>query len=112
MKRGFEMCVSVPAGATSFMFESESIPLRTLASNFSFTPNCQNCHGNGLAGMQLASNDPALICLQVMGKLNKADIAQSLIVTKVSGGVAHNGGQVNDAAAWRAVFVNNAAAFF
>ncbi len=101
---GQQQCKNVP------MFQANVLPA---LRGTGFTPNCQNCHGNGLAGLQLGSNDAALVCLQVMGKLNQANIGQSLMVTKVSGGgVAHNGGQVNDVNAWRAVFVNNAAAFF
>lgn len=75
-------------------------------------PNCSGCHGNGLAGLSLNSNDQALVCLQVMGKLNQANIGQSPLITKVTQGNAHNGGSVANIDAFRAVFVNNAAAFF
>lgn len=74
--------------------------------------NCQNCHGNGLGGLNLASQDTALICQQILQKLTQSNIPQSLIVTKVSGGMAHNGGTVPDANAWRTLFVNNAAVFY
>jgi len=47
-----------------------------------------------------------------MSKLNEGDIAKSLIVTKVSPGNAHNGGQVTNLAGWTALFVNNKAVFF
>lgn len=77
-----------------------------------FTPNCSGCHGNGLAGLSLNSQDQALVCLQVMGKLNQANIGQSPLITKVTQGNAHNGGSVANIDAFRAVFVNNAAAFF
>lgn len=75
------------------------------------TPNCANCHGNGLAGLSLNGGDQAVVCNQVLQKLNEADIAKSLIVTKVTAG-PHNGGLVNNAANWTAVFNNNKAVFF
>jgi hypothetical protein len=77
-----------------------------------FAPNCQGCHGNGLAGLNLGSNDTTLICNQVRSKLNPGNIAQSIMVTKVSPGAQHNGGQVDNPQAWAQVFSNNAAAFF
>lgn len=73
---------------------------------------CQGCHGQGLGGLNLASQDNALICQQVIQKLNQANLAQSLLVTKVTGGMAHNGGTVPDATAWRNLFMNNAGVFF
>lgn len=76
-----------------------------------FNLNCANCHGNGLAGLSLNNGDQSLVCNQVLQKMNKANIAQSLIVTKVTQG-PHNGGQINDPAGWTAVFVNNAGVFF
>ncbi|MDB4936737.1 MAG: hypothetical protein JWP87_3709 [Labilithrix sp.] len=75
------------------------------------TPNCSQCHGNGLAGLSLNGADQAVVCNQVLGKLNEADLTKSLIVTKVTVG-PHNGGNVNNAAAWTAVFQNNKAVFF
>ncbi len=74
--------------------------------------NCQGCHGQGLGGLNLNSNDNGLICQQVLQKLNQGNLAQSLIVTKVTGGMAHNGGTVPDANAWRALFQNNTGVFF
>lgn len=74
--------------------------------------NCQGCHGGGLGGMNLSSNDNGLVCQQVLGKLNQGNLAQSLIVTKVTGGTAHNGGTVPDTNAWRNLFQNNAGVFF
>ena len=79
--------------------------------NGAITPNCSQCHGNGLAGLSLNGADQAVVCNQVLGKLNTADISKSLIVTKVTAG-PHNGGLVNDAAAWTAIFTTNKAAFF
>jgi hypothetical protein len=73
---------------------------------------CGGCHGNGLGGMNLASTDNGFICQQILGKLNQADIGTSLIVTKVSGGMAHQGGQVADPNAWKQLFVTNAGVFF
>lgn len=73
---------------------------------------CQGCHGQGLGGLNLSSQDNALICQQVLQKLNQANLAQSLIITKVTGGMAHSGGTVPDANAWRNLFQNNVAVFF
>lgn len=75
------------------------------------TLNCNNCHNNGLAGLSLGSNDAALVCAQVMSKLNQANIGQSVIVTKVTVG-PHNGGLVGDTKNGSGIFMNNAAAFF
>jgi hypothetical protein len=75
------------------------------------TPNCAGCHGNGLAGLSLNGADQAVVCNQVLQKLNEADLTKSLIVTKVTVG-PHNGGMVNSAANWTAVFTNNKAVFF
>lgn len=91
-------------------FTNNVLPnLRGQAGGFNL--NCANCHGNGLAGLNLNSNDQTLVCNQVLQKLNKANIAQSLMVTKVTTG-PHSGGQINNAAAWTAVFTNNQAVFF
>ena len=79
-----------------------------------FNLNCSNgnCHGNAAIGnLNLAQADNALICQQVLGKLNQANIGQSQIVTKPTGG-NHGGGQLTDGNGWRALFVNNAAVFF
>jgi hypothetical protein len=90
------------------MFQTNVLPsLR----GTTFQPNCAGCHGGGLAGLSLNSQDAALVCLQVMGKLNQANIGQSVMVTKVTAG-PHNGGLVNDANGWRTLFMNNAAAFY
>lgn len=79
--------------------------------NGAITPNCASCHGNGLAGLSLNGADQAVVCNQVLQKLNEADLTKSLIVTKVTVG-PHNGGMVNNGAAWTAVFQNNKAVFF
>ena len=79
-----------------------------------FNLNCANanCHGNAAIGnINLSGNDNNLICQQVLGKLNQANIGQSLIVTKPTG-ANHGGGQLTNADGWRALFVNNAAVFF
>lgn len=85
--------------------------LPTLRGAGGITPNCASCHGNGLAGLSLNNADRAVVCNQVLSKLNEADIAKSVIVTKVTVG-PHNGGTVNNAAGWTAVFNNNKAVFF
>ena len=72
---------------------------------------CVSCHGNGLGGMTLASNDAATVCQQVLQKLDKTDITKSPIIAKVTGG-NHSGGQVNNANAFRQLFTNNAGVFF
>ncbi|MBX3199306.1 MAG: hypothetical protein KF894_14330 [Labilithrix sp.] len=79
-----------------------------------FGLNCAggNCHGNAAIGnINLSGNDNNLICQQVIQKMNQGNIAQSLIVTKPTS-ANHGGGQVNNAAGWRALFVDNAAVFF
>jgi hypothetical protein len=79
-----------------------------------FNLNCANgnCHGAAAIGnMNLAGNDNNLICQQVLGKLNQANIGQSLIVTKPTS-ANHGGGQLTDANGWRTLFTNNAAVFF
>lgn len=76
-----------------------------------FNLNCANCHGNGLAGLSLNGADQAVVCNQVLQKLNEGNIPASLMVTKVTTG-PHNGGTINSAANWTAVFVNNKAVFF
>ena len=79
--------------------------------NGAITPNCAGCHGNGLAGLSLNGADQAVVCNQVLQKLNAADLSKSLIVNKVTVG-PHNGGLVNDGAAFTAIFTNNKAVFF
>jgi hypothetical protein len=85
--------------------------LPTLRGAGGITPNCANCHANGLSGLSLNNADQAVVCNQVLLKLNEANIAQSVMVTKVTVG-PHNGGNVNNAAGWTAVFNNNRAVFF
>ncbi len=77
-----------------------------------FNINCANCHGGGLAGLALNGADQTVNCNQVMQKLNEADLAKSVIVTKVTAGNAHNGGSITNIAGWTALFVNNKAVFF
>lgn len=77
-----------------------------------FNLNCANCHGDGLAGLSLNNADQTLVCNQVLSKMQAPpNVAQSLIITKVTGG-NHSGGQINNAANWTAVFTNNQAVFF
>lgn len=90
------------------MFTANVLP--SLRGGGGITPNCAGCHGNGLAGLAL-NGDAAVACNQVLGKLNEGNIAQSEIVTKVTTG-PHNGGLVNNAANWTALFNNNKAVFF
>ena len=93
-------------------FTANVLPSMRGGGGFGLT--CSQCHGNapGVAGLSLNVADQALVCNQVMSKLNEGDIAKSLIVTKVSPGNAHNGGQVTNLAGWTALFVNNKAVFF
>jgi hypothetical protein len=86
--------------------------LPTIRAQTATNGTCLGCHGGGTGGMNLSSTDTGFICQQILGKLNQADVAQSLIVTKVSGGMAHQGGTVGDVNAWRQLFVGNAAVFF
>ena len=85
--------------------------LPSLRGGGGITPNCSGCHGNGLAGLSLNGADQAVVCNQVLQKLNEADLTKSLMVTKVTVG-PHNGGTVNNAATWTAVFTANKAVFF
>jgi hypothetical protein len=92
------------------MFTANVLPsMRGQAGGFNL--NCAGCHGNGLAGLSLNGADQTVVCNQVMQKLNEGNIPASLIVTKVTTG-PHNGGTINNGAAWTAVFVNNKAVFF
>lgn len=96
-----------PAG-----FAAKVLPtLRNTKAQGGNGQTCAGCHGAGLAGLSLASNDNALVCNQVLGKLSQTDIPNSLIVKKVTGGT-HSGGAVADANAWKDLFVTNAAVFF
>ena len=85
--------------------------LPTMRGAGGITPNCAACHGAGLAGLSLNAADQTVVCNQVLQKLNEGNIAQSLIVTKVTAG-PHNGGTVSNAAGWTALFNNNKAVFF
>ena len=77
-----------------------------------FNLNCANCHGNGLAGMSLNGADQTVVCNQVLGKLNSADITKSLIITHLASNGGHGGGPITDTAGWTALWVNNKAVFF
>jgi len=76
-----------------------------------FNLNCSSCHGAGLAGMSLNGADQTVVCNQVLGKLDTTDITKSLIISKVITG-PHNGGTINNAAGWTAVWTANKAVFF
>lgn len=105
-----QVITAPPTCKNPTLFANNVLPnMRGAAGNFNL--NCANCHGNGLAGMSLNNADTTLVCNQVLGKLNQANISQSLIVTKVTTG-PHNGGIINDAAGWTAVWTNNSGAFF
>jgi|GEM_PF-1537048 len=68
---------------------------------------CGGCHGNGLAGLNLASNDAALVCNQVLQKINEGNLNGSIIITKVTdAAVPHNGGKVGNAGAWQTTITN------
>ena len=73
---------------------------------------CASCHGGGTAGMSLNSGDTATVCQQVLGKLDKDNLAQSLIFTKLAPGASHGGGQADDLATFRALITDNAGVFF
>lgn len=73
---------------------------------------CRSCHADGVAQLSLDSADTALVCNQVLGKLDKANIPQSRIIRKVTTDAAtHTGGAATDPAGFTALFVNNAAVF-
>jgi hypothetical protein len=86
--------------------------MRQQAGGFNLNCSAGNCHGNAAIGnMNLAQQDNNLMCQQVLGKLNQANIGQSLLVTKPTS-ANHGGGQLTNVDGWRALFVNNAAVFF
>lgn len=99
-----KVCVN-PAG-----FGTAVLPgLRAATTN---RGTCRGCHGDGVAQLSLDSADTALVCNQVLGKLDKANIPQSRIIKKVTTDAAtHTGGAVTDPAGFTALFVNNAAVF-
>ena len=72
---------------------------------------CVSCHGGGLAGLSLSNADNTLVCNQVVGKMTKGDIPNSLIIKHVTA-AGHGGGLVTDAATFTALFTGNAAVFF
>lgn len=77
-----------------------------------FNLNCANCHGNGLANLELNNADQARVCNQVLGLMTAPpNLAQSKIIVRPTQ-AAHGGGQINNAAGWQAVFTNNQAVFF
>lgn len=93
-------------------FAQNVLPSMRGQGGFNLTCSNATCHGNAAIGnMNLTQADTALMCQQVLGKLNQADIGQSLIVTKPTSS-NHGGGQLTDANGWRALFVNNAGVFF
>ncbi len=98
-----KVCKDVPG------FTANVLPM--MKGGGGITPNCNQCHNNGLAGLSLSGADQTVVCNQVLSKLNEGDITKSLIITKVTTG-PHNGGTVNNAAAWTAVWTNNKAVFF
>jgi hypothetical protein len=104
-----QVIATAPTCKNPTLFANNILP--NMKGGGGFTPNCANCHGAGLAGMSLNNADMTLVCNQVLGKLNQANIAQSLIITKVTTG-PHNGGTINNAAGWSQLFTNNSGAFF
>jgi hypothetical protein len=94
-------------------FTANVLPsMRGQAGGFNLNCSNNNCHGNAAIGnLNLNQADQALVCQQVLGKLNTANIAQSLIVTKPTS-ANHGGGQLTDANGWRTLFMNNSAVFF
>jgi hypothetical protein len=99
-----KVCKNVPN------FTANVLP--SLRGGGGFNLNCAQCHGAGLAGLSLNGADQTVVCNQVMQKLNEANLAQSILVTKVTAGTAHNGGSITNIAGWTALFVNNKAVFF
>ena len=68
---------------------------------------CPNCHGGGTAGLSLNSNDNALVCNQIFGKINEANVAQSVMLTRPQQ-AAHTGGVIQNpnGAAWATLITN------
>ncbi len=78
----------------------------TMAAN----GTCNSCHANTTAP-QIGGADNAAICINILQRLNAANIPQSKMITKVTM-AGHPGGLVADPTAWTALFVNNKAVFF
>lgn len=91
------------------MFTANVLP--SLRGGGGFNLNCANCHANGLAGLSLNGADQAVVCNQVLGKLN-ADIPKSVMIVHLAAGQGHGGGAVTDTAGWTALWNNNKAIFF
>lgn len=88
-----------PAG-----FAANVLPqIRAATSNAA----CPNCHGGGTAGLSLNSNDNALVCNQVFAKINEANVAQSVMITRPQQ-AAHTGGLIQNpnGAAWATLITN------
>lgn len=94
-------------------FTQKVLPsMRGQAGGFNLNCSMGNCHGTAAVGnMNLSNADTALVCQQVLSKINQANVAQSLIVTKPTSN-GHGGGLLTNVAGWRALFVDNAAVFF
>jgi hypothetical protein len=109
--------VSVLAGAAKCKdvpgFVAKILPsMRGQAGNFNLTCANASCHGAAAIGnMNLSGQDNDLICQQVLSKVNQANVAQSLIVTKPTS-TSHGGGTLTDVSGWKSLFVNNAGVFF
>ena len=91
-------------------FTANVLPsLRGAAGGFNL--KCDNCHG-GIAGITLAGADQTVVCNQILGKLNTADITKSLIITHLAPGGGHGPGPITNTAGWTALWVNNKGVFF
>lgn len=100
-------CKDVPG------FVARVLPaMRGQQGGFNLTCSNGNCHGTaGIGNMNLSSTDNALVCQQVLSKMNQANVAQSLIVTKPTS-ASHGGGRLTNAEGWRTLFTTNANVFF
>jgi len=76
--------------------------------------NCSNCHGNGLAGLQLNAADQTLVCNQVLSKTSAPpNFAKSLLILKpTDANTPHSGGKVTDTAGFITTLTNNQAVFY
>lgn len=109
LEPGTVTVISTPTACANVAgFAANVLP--TLRTTMATNGTCQSCHGGGTQP-SLGGNDNAAICIGILQRLEKGNIAQSKMITKVTQ-AGHPGGTVANAATWTALFVNNAGVFF
>ena len=84
--------------------------LPTMRTTMAANGTCQSCHGNGLAP-NIGGADVASICIEILGRLDQTNFANSKMITHVTM-AGHTGGLVANPTAWKALLMNNQADFF